>query len=822
MPEEDASTVAAGAADTVLLSGDIAPEKFDELAKALDIAEIERAYRMLELEEARVDVEISEHIESREDVDRQFARLFGLQRDLNVVVDQIVPMQKAIDATAANAGAISGRVRFLDQELTKLEHAVKIVDQTADLRKNMGELLAAMKDKDIDLAAGLIHRYITTSSEVLSSPFVRFASPGSGNAASDAPHRPPSDIISVATEELVERVSLMFESAVESNNTKEISRCFRLFPLLGEELRGLDMYSEFLCNMIAEKSRISGEIKGSIYALRLTRLFEVIAVVVDNHFPLVETHYGPGCMIRVIQRLQIEGAKRASMILDFFEEERHVKRRVSQIQQADASAAKAKSHAKSHLPAADNERSSRASEDLISEEDVKDITSILGELVLIERQIAMFNRFMESRATPELRALGTAPDGIGAEFDMHTGLIKDTPLAARLSWMTDTYITLETFFVSRSVAKAMALDDMDSLPGWADPSTNIAQTSSCVGDMFFVVKTALEHSISIQQPSAVEAISQYIIGVMNSVFLSAMESQALGKWNDRAIQSTLSSSDSSWRLPGVASSAAADDQRPASAQISPVARNQRQILVAANNLDLSCEYLSKTAASLRSKVAAEWQRISQPEYVGRANKALDTFAAFSAKFMHAKQRSLEQIGAQALKPWIRAILQQSYRDIKYVLTDEEFNDVQNDNLFQKRFILKLAHLTRQMKARLTSSNFSAIFDIIVGSLVADWERAIRQSKFNMLGGIMFEKDVREILRHLEQESGLALRPKFARLVQMADVLAVEGAGDVQHILDDQPVSNVPTQASISKDEIQSLLGNRIDIPETDIKGLKTQ
>ncbi|KAJ1965971.1 MCM DNA helicase complex subunit [Dipsacomyces acuminosporus] len=841
---------------------------FDELAQTLDIAEIEHAYRLLELEEARVDVEISEHIESREDADRQFAQLFGLQKSLGLVVDQIVPVQTAIDATAANAGAISGRVRFLDQELTKLEHAVKIVNETEELKRNTTELLAAMKEKNVDLAAGLIHRYITTRPEVLSSPFVRFASPNSDAYSSG---KPPGEIISDAKRELVERVSFMFESAVESSNTKEISRCFRLFPLLGEEQRGLDMYSEFLCNIIAEKSRVSGELKGNVYAVRLTRLFEVIAVVVDNHFPLVETHYGPGRMIRVIQRLQIEGAKRANMVLDFFEEERHVKRRVSQIQQADASVAKAKSYAKLHLLSADGERSGRTSEEQISEDDFKDITSILGELVLIQRQIAMFNRFMESRAKPELEALiaetgdfsgaflkpetvakliplsmqgmlgadtGSGLSKNSVEFDEGTGLIKHTPLTARLSWLTDTYVTLEKLFVSRSVAKAMVLDDTDSLLGWTDAvssdvgggggsyaakkkqtaesgsatgnrwnkphasslarqAMSTVQTSSCVGDVFFVIKTALEHAISIQQPSAVEVVSQYIIGITNSMFLSAIETRALGKWNDRSIQPSL-----------------------ASDQLSPAAYNQRQILVAVNNLDLSCDYLSKTAEALRSRINSEWQRTGRAEYTARANKAIDTFAAFSGKFVHAKQRSLEQIGALALKPWIRAILQQSYRDIKYVLTDEEFNDMQNDNLFQQRFVLKLGHLTRQMKARLTSNNFKSIFEIIVGLLVVDWERAIRQSKFNMLGGIMFEKDVREIQRYLEQDSGLALRPKFARLVQMADALAVEGAADAQHLLDGQPASSASNQASISNDEMKSLLGNRIDIPEKDIRELR--
>ncbi|KAJ1941782.1 Golgi transport complex subunit 4, partial [Linderina macrospora] len=442
--------------------GDLDTATLDDLAASIDIAEIEQAYRLLELEEARVDVEISEHIEARHDVETRFASLSLLQDQLETIVDDLVPVQSAIDTTAANAGAISSHVRFLDRELTKYESALRAVEDTERLKHDADDLLAAMQRKDIDVAAALINRYLAVSAKVLENPFVAFASKG----------EPAPEIIGGARRELVERVTYMFETAAESGNTKEISRCVRLFPLLGEELQGLDMYAGFLCSLVADKARVPGEPKGSVYALRLTRLFEVIAVVVDAHFPVIETHYGPGRMIRVIQRLQIEGAKRAAMILDFFEEERHVKRRLTQIHHADASAARNKSRAQL---LSDKERPPRMSEEVVTDDDLKEITSILTELVLIGRQIAVFSRFLESRARPELSVLtdkagGAVTDKTGLairadavpsvflkpddvlkliplsmqqsvlgnakkaiEFDPQTGLVVDTPLTVRLA-----------------------------------------------------------------------------------------------------------------------------------------------------------------------------------------------------------------------------------------------------------------------------------------------------------------------------------------------------------------------------------------------------
>ncbi|KAJ2715130.1 Golgi transport complex subunit 4 [Coemansia spiralis] len=811
-------------------AGELGWQRLEELSGSVDIGEIEQAYAALELEEARVDVEIAECVEGSGDSERRVAQLSSLQEDLLSVTDHIGPLQAVIDATAANAGVISERVRFLDQERVKLEHALRMVSETSQLKRRLGDLLAAMASKETDTAAALVHECRTSDAETLHSPFIAFARPDAGDGPGAGS---VSDLIAAATRDLVERVSLMFDAAVAEGNTREIGRCFRLFPLLGEELRGLDLYSDFLCNAIAEKARLKSEMRGNIYAVRITRLFEATAAVVDSHFPLVNHHYGPGRMVRVIQRLQLEAAKRACLVLDFFEEERHVKRRLAQIQQADASAMRAKAQARSAGRAAERAGSPRPSEDAVSDAEFKEITNVLAEAVLIGRQTATFNRFLASRAAPEARALAAVPGGpervllrpeaiaklmplsaqsgrdVGAVVDDATGLVRNTPLVARLRWLTDVYVALEVFFVSRSVAKAMALDDADSLAGWQDAISGDAgagavaprhrrrgpggalapdahdmqQTSSCVGDMFFVVKTALEHAISMQRPAAVSAVAQCVISTMNSEFLSAMEARALGSWSGAA--------------------------GPAHAQ--------RRTLAALNNLDLACTYLQKTADGLRAMIGSEWPAAADGDSDrAAAQAAIDTFAAFAAKFVHAKQRALEQLGAQLLKPWMRTILQQSYRDIKYVLTDEEFNDVQNDNLFQKRFVIKFGHLAQQLRPRLADANYAAALDLAIATLAHDWERAIRQSKFNMLGGIMFEKDVRELQRYLEQETAVPLRPRFARLVQMADALAVESAADATQLLRPAAGSNAAASTPLSTKEIRALLENRIDLASSDI------
>jgi hypothetical protein len=60
----------------------------------------------------------------------------------------------------------------------------------------------------------------------------------------------------------------------------------------------------------------------------MSRLFEHIANIVEQHGKLVERHYGEGRMVKVIERLQVEADTQAGILIDTFGDERNVDRKV--------------------------------------------------------------------------------------------------------------------------------------------------------------------------------------------------------------------------------------------------------------------------------------------------------------------------------------------------------------------------------------------------------------------------------------------------------------------------------------------------------------
>ena len=64
------------------------------------------------------------------------------------------------------------------------------------------------------------------------------------------------------------------------------------------------------------------------YITALTALFESIAMIVDQHQPIVEKYYGPGKMTPVIERLLQESDRVVKDMIEGWVEERSMQRKV--------------------------------------------------------------------------------------------------------------------------------------------------------------------------------------------------------------------------------------------------------------------------------------------------------------------------------------------------------------------------------------------------------------------------------------------------------------------------------------------------------------
>ncbi|CAG8175651.1 unnamed protein product [Penicillium nalgiovense] len=215
---------------------------------------------------------------------------------------------------------------------------------------------------------------------------------------------PPSVTLDNAAESLCGLFLREFEKAVKENDGAKITRFFKLFPLIGRSEVGLDVYGRYVCQGVAAKARanLNGATAGAqtkdgfFYANALTKLFEHIAQIIDGHGGLVEHHYGPRKMGRVIERLQVEADVQGGIILDTWSDERHVDRKLMDIK-SYAFTFLVQSFLPAQRPGPPRSQSPAVGASTATDEegvDMKEIDGVLNEMAIMLGRWSLYCRFL--------------------------------------------------------------------------------------------------------------------------------------------------------------------------------------------------------------------------------------------------------------------------------------------------------------------------------------------------------------------------------------------------------------------------------------------
>ncbi|KAG0365226.1 Golgi transport complex subunit 4 [Gamsiella multidivaricata] len=747
-----------------------------EYIKSLtNLTDIQECLRQLELEETKVDADLDELLSEREDLEASLDKLEVLEPQLGSLQQESKSLVKIISDTSGLAESISVKVRQLDLEQSRVQMAIKHVEDVQELKFCISGILRAMELSDHEDAARHMHKALGFDKNILEGSFAEISVPSASNPEY------PTVILENAKAKLLDIISTEFENAVQRQSEEDITRYFKLFPLLGEEQVGLDKYSKFVCAIVSGKAQASlvGPPKSpTFYADTLIRLFESIAIIVDQHQPVVEKYYGPGKMLRVIQRLQEESDIRSRKILEAFEEEREISRKVGEIKsfrdpKRNLIAPAGSIRSLTPQPGMSGSQQAAVPEVI----DPRELDINLNEMVLISQRAHLYNRFLESRAKLEIEHLEQGHQVGDSLVDKprnlysESGLLRVSGLSRKVEEIIDYYLAIEEFFLRRSVDKAMKIseDDFGS------------KTSSCVDDVFYILKKTISRAVYTSNVECMGAMINFIKSTLEMDYISVFQKNMAG---------VFSSGDTK------------------------EARFQYMLLL--NNINVSVDYLEKLTAEIEQESASTFTSLSE-HTLAKAKAVLSGLTGSSSKFKQILNLGIEELFERTLKPRLRPLLQDSYKEIKYVVTDEEYAEQEALNSFVHRFMSGFDTLIEPFKLTLTEDNYNQVIANAVTSLTKTWEKIIFQTKFNKMGAIRFDKDLRAVGFYLVSLTSFPVREKLTRLNQMAMLLDLEELEDLYEIWGNN--SGAITWR-LTDAEVRRVLNSRTDFHPEDVARLK--
>jgi hypothetical protein len=699
-----------------------------------------------------------------------------------------------LDSAAGTASHLSSKVKALDLEKKRVEETLGVVEQVAELKACVQGVVGSMgAPQDWEAAAGYIARASKIPNYIVEGKFAARIVP-----SVEVPDAPRITIEN-AKESLCGLFLREFEKAAEEGDGLKVTRFFKLFPLIGREDTGLDVYGRYVCQGVATRARgsLREGTKGSagkdgfFYANALTRLFEHIAQIVEGHGGLVERHYGPGRMVKVIERLQAEADVQGGIVLDMWGDERNVDRRLTDVKsypfsflvQSFMPAQRNLGISRTNSPAVGGGTNGRASED--EGVDMKEIDGLLSEMALMLGRWSLYSRFLggKCRVSPPEPVLLQAISKISQDpvtepeepLVMPELLVKSA-LSRKISARLITpFNVMTTFFFRRSVEKAFQLDESPtglSLNPAKPLDGNPPYIISAVDDVMYIVNTVLQRSLDTSQREVIASVIPTIGRVLGSDFVGMIQRKMR---------------DESYPKPVVQGGFPPEDKIIA-------------FIILINSLDVANDYISRIVTS----------RLTGPEtahgtkgpgllhekfpfdhdstFVINVLEALNS--AFTIKTTELLNEAIRVMFDQVVKPRLRPVLSETFRDVDYSLTEEDLEDIARQNesdddpdilndVVARRFEHSWDALMKPIQRLMTPKTYTQLLHTHTHSVSKYLARVLEKrvwgyaGKINALGAQRMERDFSGIIGVVARGGRYGVRDAFSRVAQVCMLVNME-------------------------------------------------
>jgi hypothetical protein len=727
---------------------------------AASVDEIRSALAELGAREANVTARLDDLLASQKDLNRQLGRLDLARAQLG---SQVVATRSIsngmLSSAAATAHRISGAVKKLDREQAAVKATLDVVEQVAELKSCVLGVTGSMgAPQDWETAANYLHQASQIPESVTNGAFAEEIVP-----TAEVPDLPRQTLDSAA-ESLCGLFLREFEKAAQAGNGAGVTRFFKLFPLIGRSDVGLDAYGKYVCGGIAARARTNMSSTqrqdGLFYASTLTKLFEHIAQIVEGHQPLVERHYGPVSMTKVIERIQMEADVQGGIILDTWSEERMVARKLTEVksypfnflvQSFLPSQKSSTTHQRTGSP---SPGSGRPSED--EGVDMREIDALLNESATMLGRWALYTRFLATKVN------AGNEDSSDTKLSIPTFIAQSNIQKKMQQLLIDPFNTMSGFFFRRSVEKSFQLDEAPtdlSLNPNKPLGANPPFITSAVDDVMYIVNQVLQRTLSTSQRPVVASVLPAISRVLGSDFFGMIQRKMRDEsYPKAAIQGAL-----------------------------PPENLIVSFLVLLNNLDMATEYVRRIVRTClgqqsatakqnldRSPLADAFPFGNESVFVEKTLKNIES--SFEAKTSELITEAIEVMLKQVMRPRLRPVLIETFRDIDYAEEPLDNGDhTETDDLVTQRFERGWQAFTLPLKRILTPANYDKLLTVTVAHLARTLEKRILSyyGRVNELGAVKLERGIAGIVSAAAKGGRYELRDLFARSVQMTLIMNME-------------------------------------------------
>ncbi|KAL0275674.1 UNVERIFIED_CONTAM: hypothetical protein PYX00_003462 [Menopon gallinae] len=719
------------------------------------IENIQKAYELLDEQEETISKQLQVLLSRQYHLESKLKNISESIPKLKAASTDAEKLAKIVEITSALAENVSEKVKRLDTTRSRVSECQQRVQDLLDLQLCSEGVQTALKNEDYEKAAGHIHRFLSIDQKVLKQT-------ASDVAQDDSSVDNSFTILEEVAEKLRRVVAKKFKEALADQDLASIERFFKIYPLLNMHEEGIKEYSLFLTSKLRATSEknLQMALDGArmdrkpnvIFADTMTLLLEGTARVIETHQPLVDTYYGPDKMVTFMSYLQEECDRQGNRIVAELIEYRGLKKKIKQIEEYQ-----------------NNVR-------ITDKFDPKSLDVLLGELTLLHYKVELYFKFVRRRIVTE------SDEASQKRLKEIERLIKQCELSRTMQEiMKCYYVVLEMYFTEESVYKAVAVDSL----------IEDCNVSSMVDDVFFIIRKSIRRACTSGSINAVCTVISNVCLLLKTRFCSVLKRQLEQGYLDYPLSYNAFQQ---YRL-----------------QATEQDVKSKLFLTYLNNADMSLEYIDTLKSSLSDEIGHSYPNLGEEEKENVNISLSELVSVKTNSVFPVIDYGMRELRESAIKPRLSSWFSPFF-EISHRLTEEEFSNYEANEPFIQKLIAKIDEFLSSFKESLTPSNYDTLVNVLTSEVTRHFEKVVAKAKFNRLGGLVFDKELRALVSFLTSATSWSVRDKFTRLVQISTLLNLDRLSEMSEI-----ASGLD---KLQPSEIKKVLSLRTDLSEAEIANLK--
>ncbi|QDZ22070.1 subunit 4 of oligomeric Golgi complex [Chloropicon primus] len=758
------------------------------LQQAERVSNVQEASALLSeaiLCEKQVDNHLNDILSKRNTLERGLANLKDSLGLLDLMQKHAESIAGSTKQASSLAEDVSRRVRELDASQSRVSEAMRRLDCVVDAERAVEELKEALSEGEYDKAAERIQTFTqlyfavgVKSGSAASTAGAQAESQGDqtpngglegqrqgrsnkgsilseGDESSSHVLRESAKVVKECAKNLREVVLEKFEKAAKERDHDQVKRFASILGPIGLVESGLQAFTKYLIGLIS--SRATSEYDNLLAEISIPKNLESERKA-DFNAALT------GLYRDIAEAIEAN----TQLITEAYGQEGFVDVVLSLHQEAETRAVQILRKFVEYRQLA-RAIESKGEVGSSGGDNVTSFERTIDEVVMLCMRSEEYNNCIKM-------VLSTAAEQGVEKASSTINSLGGSPLNCVVRELNAYYTGLEDNYMERTIQMAIQMDEC----------VDGALTSSLVEDAFFILQKCGRRGMATGNVQCVCSVLNNINNHLCNAFLSAL------RHDNSVYECLVGSPEEGLDLEAIDNTS-----------------NTAKAAQAVNNFDVSSEYIKKLKADLDMYT---FEVFESTDSRNRVQSCLSDLLRTSQEFEKISASTIEYV-ALKLMPELRPSID-ALSSLSFNLSDSEYAMYEAEDPWLSDFLSRMEEHLGWLRGLLTSQNYEALVHSVLGHTAKRIEALLLQKRFNQLGGLLLEKDVRNMVNYTSNMTQRTVRDKFARLTQMATLLNLESPQEVLDYWGDESM-----MWRLTPFEVKRALKLRVEFRAVEVDGL---